>query len=178
MWLFWNEWCQHINNDTISSARIAHIQEQHACNFSTLHISACVQCQYWGYWFSTLIWHTFSHVTVLLSNLIFVGDFNNNFYNNHHPLFHKLDDIMSTFSLTQIVKDPTHVNQSGADTLLHLVLVSSQNHVESCEVIPPLANSDCSSGNGKKHLWSKPRTIWRYNLANFEMVCNLLSNVN
>ena len=57
----------------------------------------------------------------LLSNLIFVGDFNINFYNIHQPLYHTLDDIMSTFSLTQIVRDPTHVNQSGADTLLDLV---------------------------------------------------------
>ena len=65
----------------------------------------------------------------LLSNFIFVGDFN--FYNTYHPLFHKLDDIISTFSLTLVVKDPTHVNQIGADTLLDLVLVCSRNHVES-----------------------------------------------
>ena len=44
---------------------------------------------------------------------------------------------MSTFSLTQIIKDPTHVNQSGADTLLDIVLTSSENQVESCEVSTP-----------------------------------------
>ena len=121
----------------------------------------------------------------LLSNLIFVGDFNINFYNTHHPLYHKMEDIMSTFSLTQIVKDPTHVNQSEADTLLDLVLTSSENQVESCEVLPPLANSDHKGILFKwkwketvKHPHSKLRTIWRYNWANFEMARNLLSNVN
>ena len=93
----------------------------------------------------------------LLSNFIFVGDFNINFYDTHQSLYHKLDNIMSTFSLTQIVKDPTHINYSGADTLLDLVLVSSQSQVESCEVIPPLCNSDhkgiyCSNGNREKLL--------------------------
>ena len=42
----------------------------------------------------------------------FVGDFNINFYDTHQSLYHKLDNIMSTFSLTQFVKDPTHINHS------------------------------------------------------------------
>ena len=120
-----------------------------------------------------------------LSNLIFVGDFNINFYCNHHPLYHKLENIMSTFSLTQIVKDPTHVSQTGADSLLDLVLTSSENQFESCEVILPLANSDHRGillklkwKVTREHHRSKQRTVWRYNQANYEMACNLLSSVN
>ena len=90
----------------------------------------------------------------LLSNLIFVGDFNINFYNTHHPLYHKIEDIMSTFSLTQIVKDPTHVNQSGADTLLDLVLTPSDFKWSPAKFYPHLLTriikGYCSSRNGKK----------------------------
>ena len=57
--------------------------------------------------------------------------------NTHHPLYYKLEDLMSTFALNRLVKDPTHVNQTGADILLDLVLTSSENQVDSCEVLPP-----------------------------------------
>ena len=43
---------------------------------------------------------------------------------------------MPTFSLTQIVKDPTYVNQSGADTLLDLVLTSSESQVCVIALVP------------------------------------------
>lgn len=87
----------------------------------------------------------------LLSKLIFVGDFNINFYDTHQSLYHKLDNIISTFSLTQIVKDPTHINHSGADTLLDLVLVSSQSQVESYHLFATqITKGYYSNGNGEK----------------------------
>ena len=59
-----------------------------------------------------------------------------------HPLFYKLVQLMNSFLLTQVVPQPTRSPLSGSSTLIDLVLVSSPTSLSSCEVIPPLANSD------------------------------------
>ena len=81
--------------------------------------------------------HTYKY-----SNVIFVGDFNVNFFNVHSLYFYKLQCIMSSFLFSQMVQVPTHINPSGFDSLLDLVLVSDSDRVSSCLPIPPLANSD------------------------------------
>ena len=66
-WIMWPIWIsilnQHINNSTISNAKIAQIWEQHMCIISTLLISAHAHCSKTGdiNWFSTLLCVKLAH---------------------------------------------------------------------------------------------------------------------
>ena len=79
------------------------------------------------------------------TNFILLGDFNIDFCNTSHHLFCKLSNLMHVFSLTQVVKDPTHYSQSGHSSIIDLALVSDLQNVSECTVMPPLANSDHNS---------------------------------
>ena len=74
----------------------------------------------------------------ILSNFILIGDFNIDFCNSHHPLFFKLSCILHSFILTQVVSEPTHAHQF----LIDLALLSILSKLVTCEVVPPLCNSD------------------------------------
>ena len=75
------------------------------------------------------------------SNFILLGDFNVNFYNSNHYLFHKLQDIFNSLGLTQVVNSPTHLSSSGS-SLIDLVFLSSPSFLQTCSTLPPLLNSD------------------------------------
>ena len=113
------------------------------------------------------------------SNFILLGDFNVNFCNHScHPLFHKLESLSHVFSFQQIVSDPTHVHHNGHTSLIDLVFVSNAALINSCDVIPPLCNSDrngivikCSWRSSSRHNCenhSKGRTVWNYSRADWE----------
>ena len=76
------------------------------------------------------------------SSFVLIGDFNINFSNSSHPSFSNLCNILSTFGLTQVVSDHTHVHQGNSHSLIDLVLMSNPSSLSSCQVIPPLSNSD------------------------------------
>ena len=82
---------------------------------------------------------------------------------------------MSTFPLTQIVMDPTHFNHKTSYWTLYWSATMWSPVKWYPLLLTRIIEGYCSSGNGRnnEHLRSKPRTIWRYNLANFEMACNL-----
>ena len=76
-----------------------------------------------------------------ISLIIFVGDFNVNMLSNSSSCNH-LNDIMHSFSLLQVVTEPTRIRNDDSSSLIDLVLMSSPENLIECETIPPLVNSD------------------------------------
>ena len=107
------------------------------------------------------------------------------FLNPQHFLYHKLSCILSSFNLTQVVQQPTHVSTNGGVTLIDLVLLSNPQQLWDCSVIPELSNSD-HKGISVTMRWKTvrdcgPKTarpIWRYTLADFSRTCKLLDATN
>jgi len=49
---------------------------------------------------------------------------------------------MSTFGLTQVVDNHTHLYRDNCHSLIDLVILSNPSLLSSCQTIPPLSNSD------------------------------------
>ena len=137
--------------------------------------------------FDTLCNYLESVLVPRYSNFILLGDFNVNFCNqSEHPLFVKLETLSHAFAFQQIVSEPTHVHHNGHASLIDLVFVSNPVLINSCDVIPPLCNSDhngifvqgswrsSSRHNCENH--SKGRTIWHYSLADWERAALLIES--
>ena len=77
----------------------------------------------------------------VFSNFVLLGDFNIDFNNAHHPFYNQLTSFMSSLFFTQVVSSPTQVTPQSS-TLIDLALVSELSLVYSCDILPPLANSD------------------------------------
>ena len=114
---------------------------------------------------------------VTFSNFIFVGDFNIDYNNSNCSYFCKLQCILSSFVLSQMVES---VTRSSSNSLLDLVLVSNPTGVN-CSLLSPLANSDCSgllvSYSIFQHACSSSsvsRLVWDYKKANFLKACVML----
>ena len=110
----------------------------------------------------------------IFSRFLLIGDFNINVLNTQHSLFYKLEDMMDSLVLTQVVPGPTHISPSGKQSLLDLALLSNPELLEACSTISPLGNSD-HDGIAISLSWSvrastptNSRTIWRYEYAKFE----------
>ena len=58
-------------------------------------------------------------------NYILLGDFNVNLYNQNHFYYSKLVNIFSSFGLTQVVSEPTHVCPNGNRSVIDLVALSA-----------------------------------------------------
>ena len=117
----------------------------------------------------------------LLSSFVLLGDFNIDFCKQSHPLFSKLSIFLQSFVLTQVVPQPTHISPSGRASLIDLVLLSSPSQLVSCNVIPPLGNSDHNGINltikcfqNTPPVKSRKRTIWRYSHADFDKANRLI----
>ena len=103
------------------------------------------------------------------STFLLLGDFNIDFLKPHHPHFHKLSDILYSFSLEQVVPSYTHVSPNGSTSLIDLAFLSIPTLLRSCSVIPPLANSDhfgllldIKWKTNTKQARSEKCKIWRY----------------
>lgn len=91
----------------------------------------------------------------------------------------KLQEIIHTFSLKQMVTDITH--EGDSPSLIDSVLISDKIDSTDCTVIPPLSNADhngISMTISKKQeiRVSKPcnRLVWCMEKANFEKACDLI----
>jgi len=62
--------------------------------------------------------------------------------NQSHPFYSKLYSTFESFCLSQIVTDHTHLGPNGTTSMIDLIATSSPSLLQSCETIPPLANSD------------------------------------
>ena len=61
------------------------------------------------------------------ANIVVVGDFNIDMSTSSHPLYHKLSTMMSTYSLSQVVSDYTHVHHNGTSSTIDLAIVHFQS---------------------------------------------------
>ena len=122
------------------------------------------------------------------TNFIVLGDFNIDFFNPTTPLFSRLKSLCPLFSLTQIVKEPTHTHHDGSTSLINLVFMSNPILSNSCFVVPPLSNADHkgiqvqtswkSTAKHKCDNHSKGRTIWCYSQADWERACDPINSVD
>ena len=121
----------------------------------------------------------------ILSSFVLLGDFNIDFCNSQHFIFSKLSNILNSFVLTQVVTQPTHISPSRTATLIDLALLSTLSQMVSCDVIPPLGNSD-HNGIGLLLNWSskppsvkaKQRSIWKYDHADFDKANRVISDAD
>ena len=67
----------------------------------------------------------------LLIQQIFL-DFNVNFCNTDHFLFSHVQDIMLSFSLTQVVSSHTYISPSGTPSLLDLAMLTNPEQLQVC----------------------------------------------
>ena len=78
----------------------------------------------------------------ILSNLILVGDFNVNYTSSStSPLFLELKSLAESYSLSQVISDPTHFSHAGTPSLIDLAFIPStfrSNH----SILPPVSSSD------------------------------------
>ena len=97
---------------------------------------------------------------------------------------------MTSFSLTQVVDEPTHLGANGTSSLIDLVLMSAPQSLVECTTVTPLLSSlhpvryhlgvfiwvDVPSCNPQPR--QRRRDIWRYQLADFHKASELLRNLN
>ena len=76
------------------------------------------------------------------TNFVLIDDFNVDVSTCSHPLFHKLISLASTYCLSQMVIQHTHIYHNGSRSTIDLLFVSNPNLVKDCYTIPPLSNSD------------------------------------
>ena len=76
------------------------------------------------------------------SSFVLIGDFNIDFYNPSYFLYSHLCNILSSFSLKQVVDGYTHSSPNGSVSCIDLALVSNMSQLRKCEVIPPLTDYD------------------------------------
>ena len=122
----------------------------------------------------------------VFSKLILLGDFNIDILTPSHYLYHHLSQLLDCFSLSQVNFTPTHCSQNGRQTLINLVLLSSHEHLISCETISPLGSSDhlglhvVISGQARQNVIKSNtfRKIWHYAQADFDSASLLLSSLD
>lgn len=121
----------------------------------------------------------------LLNNFVLIGDFNVNLLScNTHS--HKLLSVTNSFSLTQVVTEPTRISHSS--TLIDLAFLSSLSLLSSCSTvyIPPLANSDHHGLLLSLNIAATPcqpcakskRKLWRYSQADFNLAAEMINNTD
>ena len=119
------------------------------------------------------------------STFLLLGDFNVDFCNPQHFMFSHLNNILCSFSLTQVVPSFTHVSPSGSKSLIDLALLADKSHLQSCSTIPPLSSSD-HLGVSLTVKWksrlettrTNPRRIWMYKNADFSKACDLIQQTD
>ena len=77
----------------------------------------------------------------LFSNLILLGDFNVDIL-SQSPLCRHLNSLQYSFSLTQVVEEPTRPGHAGSTSLIDLIFMIDPQSLLECTTIPPLSNSD------------------------------------
>ena len=130
--------------------------------------------------------NTLQHLSPhLFTSFMVVGDFNIIFFLKNTPNFCKLNGILQTISLSQVVHTATHTDCNGRASLIDLALVSRKTQLVNCSVIPPLANSDHNGLEflfkwkpSEKQVRTTPRVIWRYKEADYGKACQMIDETN
>ena len=112
-----------------------------------------------------------------------IGDFNVNFLVSDTSS-QKLLSVTNSFSLTQVVTEPTRISNSS--TLIDLIFLSSPSQLSSCVTIPPLANSDhlglqlslSTTGSSRRAHSKTERKLWKYNQADFNQAAEMINDTD
>ena len=119
------------------------------------------------------------------NSFVLLGDFNVNYFCTHSPLYARLSDCLSPFSLSQLVSSATHKCPSGTTSLIDLAFVPNLSQVNSCSVVPPLSNSDhygiqleFAKPSIPVQNPKKPRLVWRYALADFTKANETIESID
>ena len=114
------------------------------------------------------------------ASFVLIGDFNVDICNIEHSYYYKLQSIIETLSLSQVVRSPTHTNSNSHASLIYLALVSNKALLLDCSVIPPLSNSEHNGlelcfkwKHCEKQICAAPRIIWQYKDANYIKACQM-----
>ena len=114
------------------------------------------------------------------SNLVICGDFIIDPTRPHNCHLQSLQEIQLDFNLTQVVNSPTRVVGSSSSTI-DLILLSSVNYLNSCDVRSPIGLSDHASvltlPSKKKRPRPPTKPVWIYKSANLPLAKELLSNL-
>ena len=121
--------------------------------------------------------------SLILSNLILVGDFNVNYVSSSSsPFFLELKSFADSYSLSQVISDPTHFSHAGTPSIIDLAFIPS-TFTSNYLILPPLSSSDHNAILLSVFLpFSlfrpyKPsrRRIWLYNKADINAINTFLS---
>ena len=78
----------------------------------------------------------------ILSNLILVGDFNVNYVSSSSSAFFlELKSFADSYSLSQVISDPTHFSHAGTPSIIDLAFIPS-TFTSNYLILPPLSSSD------------------------------------
>ena len=122
----------------------------------------------------------------VLSNLILVGDFNVHYSpSSSSSLYRDLKSIAVSYSLSQVITDPTHFSHSGSPSIIDLVFLPS-TFSSNYAILPPVSSSDHNSillsvsPPSFFHRSPKPtrRRVWPYSQADLSKINNLLSSTS
>ena len=127
--------------------------------------------------------------SVYFSNFILLGDFNIDFCKFDHQqgaakLYPGLSNLLSSFSLAQMMTEPTRLGKNGQGTLIDWVLTSSPMNIQLCTTVPPLVNSDhlgiklTMNWTRRSYYANKRRKVWKYSLADFEKAAQLIDDTD
>ena len=129
----------------------------------------------------------FSH-TLFSPSLVFtptnIGDYNVNLLNKKHHLFSYINDILCSFSLSQVVPSYTHVSNSGVESLIDLALLSDVELLLNCTTVPPLSTSDhlgisvTLSWKVTKATRANSRKVWLYSRGNYTRACQIIEETD
>ena len=116
----------------------------------------------------------------LLCSAILLGDFNIYLLSPNHTS-HQLSCLTSKMNFTQVVQQPTRTFNTSSSLIDHVYLNDPES-LDYCEVTPLLGSSDHNCilvciKRPPRSVNSKRRTIWRYNLADFDTANSLLSQI-
>ena len=118
-----------------------------------------------------------------LSHLIFLRDFNVNYSNVTHPLYHTLYSLVSLYNLSQHVPSPTRAHHENSSSTIDLLFSNEVSLVHRCENIPPLSTSDhygivvtINKKYRKHRIMNKGRKIWRYSYAIWDGACEAIDD--
>lgn len=87
-------------------------------------------------------------------SFVLVGDFNIDYFCTSHFLYPKLQNMLDSFCLSQVVAGPTHTSSRGNQTLIDLALLSEVSQLAECNIVPPVSNSDHLSVEIKLKAWN------------------------
>ena len=81
----------------------------------------------------------------MFSNFVLLGDFNIDYFCTQSPLFSKLNFIVSSFNLTQLVSEPTRVSNNSS-TLIDLINRPLLNQKDEYPGSPVTSRKQCEEG--------------------------------